>query len=229
VELKVLIIEDDANVVEAVSLCLQLRWPDITLSIAAEGTRGIEILESSSFDLVILDINLPDFDGFEVLKQVRSFSNVPIIILTVRGMEEDQVRGLETGADDYIVKPFRPRDLIARVNSVFRRAGVPKVTTEQPLVVRGKVVLNLTTNEVRLGEEIAKLTPNESKVLYVLMNNAEHTISSGKISQEVWGKEYMNTDPIKTYIRRLRYKLKDYPPQIILSKRGEGYKFISPM
>lgn len=227
--MKVLVIEDDANVVEAVSLCLQLRWPDITLSIAAEGTRGIEILESSSFDLVILDINLPDFDGFEVLKQVRSFSNVPIIILTVRGMEEDQVRGLETGADDYIVKPFRPRDLIARVNSVFRRAGVPKVTTEQPLVVRGKVVLNLTTNEVRLGEEIAKLTPNESKVLYVLMNNAEHTISSGKISQEVWGKEYMNTDPIKTYIRRLRYKLKDYPPQIILSKRGEGYKFISPM
>jgi two-component system KDP operon response regulator KdpE len=227
--LKVLLIEDDANVVEAVSLCLQLRWPDVTLSIAAEGTRGIEILESGSFDLIILDINLPDIDGFEVLKQVRSFSNVSIIILTVRGMEEDQVRGLETGADDYIVKPFRPRDLIARVNSVFRRASVPKVTTEQPLVVRGKLVLNLTTNEVRLGEEIVKLTPNESKVLYVLMNNAEHTISSGKISQEGWGKEYMNTDPVKTYIRRLRHKLKDYPPQIILSKRGEGYKFIGPM
>ena len=227
--MKVLIIEDDANVVEAVSLCLQLRWPDVTLSIAAEGTRGIEILESGSFDLVILDINLPDFDGFEVLKQVRSFSNVSIIILTVRGMEEDQVRGLEMGADDYIVKPFRPRDLIARVNSVFRRASAPKVTKEQPLVVRGKLVLNLATNEVRLGEEIVKLTPNESKVLYVLMNNAEHTISSGKISQEVWGKEYVNSVPVRTLIRRLRNKLDDSPPQIILSKRGEGYKFISPM
>ncbi len=129
--MKVLIIEDDANVVEAVSLCLQLRWPEVTLSIAAEGTKGIEILESGSFDTVILDINLPDINGFEVLKRIRSFSNVPVIILTVREGEEDQVRGLEMGADDYIVKPFRPRDLIARVYSVLCRAGVPKDTTGQ--------------------------------------------------------------------------------------------------
>ncbi len=98
----------------------------------------------------------------------------------------------------------------------------------QPLVVRGKVILNLITNEVRLGEEIAKLTLNESKVLYVLMNNAEHTISSEKIAQEVWGKEHMNTDSVRTYIRRLRDKLKDKPPQIILSGRGQGYRFVSP-
>lgn len=226
--MKALIIEDDANVVEAVSLCLQLRWPEVTLSIAAEGTKGIEILESGFFDLVILDINLPDIDGFEVLKWIRSFSNVPIVVLTVRGKEDESARGLEMGADDYIVKPFRPRDLIARVNSVLRRAGVPKVTTEQPLVVRGKLILNLTTNEVRLGEEIAKLTPNESKVLYVLMNNVEHTLSSKKISQGVWGEEYMNTDLVRTYIRKLRDKLNDNPPQIILNQRGEGYKFISP-
>ncbi len=226
--MKVLIIEDDANVVEAVSLCLQLRWPEVTLSIAAEGTEGIEILESGSFDIVILDINLPDVDGFEVLKRIRSFSNVPIIILTVRGGEEDQVRGLEMGADDYIVKPFSPRDVIARVNSVLRRAGVHKVTTEQPLVVQGKLILNLATNEVRYGEEIVKLTPNETKVLYVLMNNAEHTTSSEKISQAVWGEEYISTDPVRTYIRRLRHKLKDNPPRIIISKRGVGYRFVSP-
>ena len=226
--MKVLIIEDDANVVEAVSLCLQLRWPEVTLSSATEGTKGIEILESGSFDVVILDINLPDIDGFEVLKQIRSFSNVPIIILTVREHEDDQTRGLEIGADDYIVKPFRPRDLIARVNSVLRRAGVPKVATEQPLVVRGKLILNLTTNEGQLGEEVVKLTPTECRVLYVLMTNLEHTLSSKKISQEVWGEEYTNTDPVRTYIRRLRDKLNDKPPQIILNQRGEGYKFISP-
>ena len=226
--MKVLIIEDDDNVVEAVSLCLQLRWPEVTLSTTAEGTEGIEILESGSFDIVILDINLPDIDGFEILKRIRSFSNVPVIILTVREKEEDQVRGLEMGADDYIVKPFSPRDVIARVSSVIRRAGVHKVTTEQPFVVQGKLILNLATNEVQLGGEIAKLTPNESKVLYILMNNAEHTISSETISQEVWGKEYLNTNPIRTYIRRLRDKLKDKPPQIILSKRGEGYRFVSP-
>ena len=226
--MKVLIIEDDANVVEAVSLCLQLRWPEVIISTAVEGTKGVEMLKSGAFDIVILDINLPDIDGFEVLERTRSFSNVPVLILTVRGKEEDQARGLEIGADDYIVKPFRPRDFVARVNSVLRRAGIPKVTTEQPLVVRGKLILNLTTSEVQLGEGIAKLTPNESKVLYVLMNNAENTISSEKIARGVWGKEYANTDPVRTYIRRLRDKLKDKPPQIILNQRGEGYRFVSP-
>ena len=227
--MKVLIIEDDPNIVEAILLCLQLRWPAVTTSSAAEGTKGIEILESDSVDAVILDINLPDIDGFEVLKRIRSFSNVPIVILTVRGEEEDQVRGLEMGADDYIVKPFSPRDVVARVNSVLRRAGTYKVTTERPLVVQGKLSLNLATDEVKLREGKIKLTPNESKVLYVLMKNAGHTISADKISQETLGKEYVNTDLVRTYIQRLRYKLKDNPSQIILNKRGEGYRFVSPV
>ena len=227
--MKVLIIEDDANVVEAVSLCLQLRWPEVTLSIAAEGTKGIEILESGSFGIVILDINLPDIDGFEVLKRIRSFSNVPVIILTVRGNEDDQARGLEMGADDYIVKPFKPRDVIARVNAVIRRSRVSEVTIEQSSLVRGKLMLNLATNEVQLGEKMVQLTRTECRVLYVLMNNVEHTLSSEKISQEVWRKEYINTDLVRTYIRRLRHKLKDNPPQIILNQRGEGYRFVSPM
>ncbi len=223
--MRVLIIEDSVEVVEAVSLCLQLRWPEATLSVSAEGTRGIEMLELKSFDIIILDINLPDIDGFEVLKQIRSFSNVPIIIVTVRGKEEDQTRGLEMGADDYIVKPFRPRDLVARVNAVLRRAHVPKVGGDQSSVVRGKLTLNLTTNEVLLGDQIIKLTPTESKLLYVLMNNAESTLSSREISQEVWGREYATTDSIRTLIRRLRDKLNDNPPQIILTARGEGYRF----
>lgn len=214
--------------VEAISLCFQIRWPEVTLSVAAEGTKGIEIVESESFDIVILDLNLPDIDGFEVLNRIRSFSNVPIIIVTVRGKEEDQARGLEMGADDYIVKPFRPRDLIARVNAVLRRAHVPEVTEGQPSVVRGKLTLNLTTNEVRLGEEMIKLTPTECKLLYVLMKNAEHTLSSKKISQEVWGKEYTDTESVRTYIRRLRDKLNDNPPEIILTEHGGGYRFVSP-
>ncbi len=227
--MKALIIEDNAEVVEAVSLCLQLRWPEVIISIAAEGNKGIEILESRTFDVVILDINLPDIDGFEVVKQIRSFSNVPVLIVTVRDQEEDQVRGLEMGADDYIVKPFKPRDLIARVNTVLRRTGLSRVAEESHSIVRGKLTLRLTTNEARLGEEIAKLTPTECKLLYVLMNNAEHTLSSDKIIQEVWGKDYMDTDIVRTYVRRLRDKLKDKPPQIIINERGGGYRFISPM
>lgn len=226
--MKALIIEDSADVAEAVSLCLQLRWQQVVPSVVTEGIRGVEILQSESFDIVILDINLPDIDGFEVLNRIRSFSNVPIIIVTVRGKEEDQARGLEMGADDYIVKPFRPRDLVARVSAVLRRSSFPEVTREQPSVVRGKLILNLTTNEACLEDRIMKLTPTESKLLYVLMENAEDTLSSKKISQEVWGKEYMNTDLLRTYIRRLRDKLNDNPPQIILTERGEGYRFVSP-
>lgn len=227
--MRVLIIEDDANVVEAVSLCLQLRWPEVTISTASEGTVGIEVLESESFDIAILDLNLPDIDGFQALRQIRSFSNVPIIILTVRGREEDQAKGLEAGADDYIVKPFRPRDLVARVNAVLRRTRRSEPAPETTSIVRGKLTLDLRKDEVHFGEQMTKLTPTESRILYVLMRDAGDTLSSSKISQEVWGKEYRTSDPVRTYIRRLRDRLNDYPPQIIVNERGEGYRFVSPM
>ena len=126
IKLRVLIIEDSFEVAEAVSLCLQVRWPQTTIEVAPEGTSGLQMLKAENFDIVILDINLPDIDGFEVLRQIRSFSNVPTIILTVREKEEEQVAGLEIGADDYIVKPFRPRDLVARVNAILRRLDSPK-------------------------------------------------------------------------------------------------------
>jgi len=224
-----LIIEDDANVVEAISLCLQLRWPEVNISVAAQGIEGIEKIQSGSFDITLLDLNLPIINGFEVLKRIRSFSNVPIIIITVRGWEEDQAKGLEMGADDYIVKPFRPRDLVARVNSVLRRSRLYEVAEESQSTRRGKLTLRLADSEAQLGEEITKLTPNESKLLYVLMKNAEHTLSNEKIIQEVWGRDSVATDVVRTYVRRLRDKLKDKPPQIILNQRGGGYRFVGPM
>lgn len=226
--MKVLIIEDDANVAEAVSLCLQLRWPEVELSIAPEGIKGVEILKSDSFDAVMLDINLPDIDGFEVLKRVRAFSDVPVVIVTVRGEEDDQVKGLEMGADDYIIKPFSPRDVIARVNSVLRRTSASQAVPSQISIAQGKLFLNFVTGEAQLGEERVKLTPNESKTLYALMNNAGNTISGEQISKVVWGKDSTKTDLVRTYIRRLRDKLKDKPPQIIINERGEGYRFVSP-
>jgi len=227
--LKVLIIEDDPNVVEAFSLCFQLRWPEVTLASAAEGGRGIDVLKTNSFDIIILDINLPDIDGFEVLKRIRLFSNVPIVIVTVRGAEDDQARGLEMGADDYIVKPFRPRDFLARVNTVMRRTRISGPTVEQSSLVRGKLMLNLTTNDMQLGEESAKLTPTECRVLYMLMNNADCTVSTKQVLQDVWGKEHVSSDPVRTIIRRLRDKLSDYPSKIILSERGKGYRFVTPV
>ena len=226
--MRVLIIEDSAEVVETVSLCLQLRWPQAEVVVSAEGMKGVELLRSEPFDIVLLDLNLPDIDGFTVLKQIREFSDVSTIILTVRGREEDQNKGLETGADDYIVKPFRPRDLVARVYAVLRRSNMAKVTRVQPYIIRGNMSLDFASNEVRFEERIIKLTPTECKLLYVFMENSEGTLSNKQISQEVWGKEHTNTDPLRTYIRRLRNKLSDNPPQIILTEYGEGYKFISP-
>lgn len=227
--MKALIIEDNGDVVEAVSLCLQLRWPEIAISTVAEGNRGIEILRFESFDIIILDLNLPDIDGTDVLREIRSFSSVPVIILTVRGKEDDQARGLELGADDYIVKPFRARDLVARVNAVLRRSQVPQITMEQPSLTRGNFTLNLTAHSVQLGEEAIKLTPTECKLLYVLMTNAGHTLGNERILQEVWEEKYMNPDLLRTHIRRIRQKLKDKPPQIILNQRRGGYRFVSPI
>lgn len=223
-----LIIEDDANIVEAVTLCLQLRWPEVDISAAVEGAEGIEMSKLGPFDITILDINLPDIDGFEVLKQVRSFSNVPIIILTVRGNEDDQARGLEMGADDYVIKPFRPRDLIARVNAVLRRSRISMEVTELHSLTRGKFTLNLGNNNLHIGEDTVKLTPTESKLLYSLMKNAGITLSINEILQEVWGKETVNPEILRTHIRRIRDKIKDRPPSIILNQRGVGYRFASP-
>lgn len=223
--MNMLIIEDSPDVVEAVSLCLQLRWPEVTLSTAYEGIKGIERLKSGSFDAVILDINLPDIDGFEVLKQIRSFSNVPVVILTVRGEEDDQVRGLEMGADDYIVKPFRPREIIARLNSVLRRADFSEGGGVNPSIARDNLILHPTTNEARIGDQIIKLTPSEQKLLYILMKYHGHTLDNEILLKEM-GEKDDNAQVIRTYIRRLRKKLSDNPPQMILSERGKGYRFV---
>ena len=227
--MKVLIIEDSPEVVEAVSLCLQLRWPESEILVSAEGNRAIEMLKGNHFDILVLDINLPDIDGFKVLQEVRTSSSVPVIILTVRGKEEDQTRGLEMGADDYIVKPFRPRDLVARVNAVLRRYSSASGGKEKPAIIRGKLTLDLTNNVVTLRDKSTKLTPTEAKLLYILMENPEDTLSGESISREVWGKDPVETDELRTYIRRLRNKLKDNPPRIILTDYGEGYKFVTPL
>ncbi len=226
--MKVLIIEDNAEVVEAVSLCLQIRWPDADISFAYGGLTGVQMVESQNYDIVLLDINLPGINGFEVLKRIRSFSTVPVIILTVRGWEEDQVEGLELGADDYIVKPFRPRELVSRVNSVLRRVNTAAIGAENHTLVRGAIKLLLNSNEVEMGEDKIKLTPTECKVLYAMMKNDGQTLSSKTLLTEILGREDGNTEIIRTYIRRLRSKLKDSPPSIILNDRGGGYRFVTP-
>lgn len=226
--LRILIIEDDLEVAESISLCFQMRWPEVGLSVASEGVEGVEMLKSGPSDLIILDLNLPDIDGLEALKQVRSFSKVPIIIVTVRGDEQDQVMGLELGADDYIVKPFRPRDLLARASAVMRRSQETEPTEEYPLIARGDLSLNVTTDETLLRGQKIKLTPTESRLLYVMMKSSAQTLSGEEIFKRVWGGNQPNGETLRSYIRKLRDKLSDNPPRIILTERGRGYRFVSP-
>ncbi|MCX6013075.1 MAG: response regulator transcription factor, partial [Chloroflexi bacterium] len=145
-------IEDSADVTESISLCIQLRWADAHITRVAEGEKGLESFKSEEFDIVILDLNLPDMNGMDILKQIREVSLTPVIIVTVRGSENDEVKGLEMGADDYIVKPFKPRDLVARVNAVLRRCTVKQPgKNESASIMSGKLSLDLSTNKVQIN------------------------------------------------------------------------------
>jgi two-component system KDP operon response regulator KdpE len=229
--MKVLVIEDNPEIVRTVTLCFQLRWQGANIISAAEGGKGIQLAQAESPDIVILDLGLPDMDGFEVLKQVRLFSNVPVIILTVREDELDKVRGLEEGADDYITKPFSPLDLLARVKAVVRRSHMPdQWETHVPPFQAGPLSINFASREVILNTEQVHLTPHEFDLLTFLVKNEGKVLSHQSLLNSVWGTEFIDVSTLKKYVYQLRLKLQDTtePPKMILSERGVGYKFLRP-
>jgi len=228
--LNVLVIEDDPQIVESVTLCFELRWAGANIISASEGEKGILLVEKELPDVVILDIGLPDIDGFEVLRQVRSFSNVPVILLTARSQEIDKVKGLELGADDYVVKPFAPAEFLARVKAVLRRSHMSEPQAGEKPFTRGNLKIDFGTREVSISDGLIKLTPSEYNLLCELVRNEGKALSNQMLLERIWGPEYTSeTDYIKVYIQRLREKLGEVPgdPKMILSERGIGYKFVS--
>ena len=226
--MKILIIEDDREIVEAISLAFRMRWPEAKLVSTHLGEKGVELVEIEDPDVVILDLGLIDISGFEVLKQIRFFSTVPVIIVTVRAEEADIVRGLEVGADDYIVKPFSYMELLARVRAVLRRSEVPESYTDEDNFISENLEINFSTREVRVGDKVLKLTPTEHKLLYLLVSNKGRVVTHRKLMQQVWGDDYIeDTNYLRAYIRRLRNKLQDDPPKMILTEHGLGYRFVS--
>lgn len=231
--MKVLLIEDSPEIVKGVSLTFKLRWSDAVIISAENGTDGIKKVEEDSPDIIILDINLPDMSGFDVLEHVRQFSEVPVIILSARDQEIDKVRGLEIGADDYIVKPFSPSELLVRCQAVLRRAGTHSSgETELHPIESGNIYLNLNTNEFIVDNEKIHLTPNERRILYYLASNENRVVTQDAIKQYVWGNEakYLDNTALKRYIYQLRLKLGDNAnePKLILNERGIGYRFVKP-
>ncbi|MDO8567574.1 MAG: response regulator transcription factor [Dehalococcoidales bacterium] len=229
--MKVLVIEDDPGIVEVVSLCFQLRWSGATLFSAATGARGIELVEAESPDVLILDVGLPDMDGYHVLREVRSFSDVPIIMLTVRGEDTSVAKGLELGADDYITKPFSHIELIARVQAVLRRSQGLSVSEEERPYNGGKLSVDFTRNEVFVRGKPVKLTSTERKLLYYLIRNEGRVLSHETLLAKVWGDTYMDArDLLRVHIQHIRQKLEDDTevPNIIVTEHGMGYKFVKP-
>lgn len=227
--MKVLVVEDSPEVVEAVRLCFELRWPGAGMVTTPSGSKGVELVEAESPDVVILDLGLPDMDGLDVLKEVRSFSDVPVLILTVRGDEISKVKGLEMGADDYMVKPFGHMELLARVRAILRRSHMPQLKSEERPLAIGDLVIDFSAREVTQGGGTVQLTPTEWKMLTELARNAGKVLSYEALLRRVWGDEYTDaTEHIKKYVYRLRQKLGDDPenPRIIISVRGLGYKFM---
>ena len=230
--MKVLLIEDNPEIVNGVTLTFKLRWPEATVVVTEEGTAGIQLAKTESMDIVILDINLPDISGFEVLRQIRLFSTVPIIILSVRREEVDQLQGLEMGADDYIVKPFSPANLLSRVKAVLRRSSRQEPEAKDPPLVMGNIYIDLTEKEVFLDNQHVHLTATEAKIFFYMARNSGRLLTQEAIMNEVWGSEanYIDNSTLKTYIYQLRAKLgdKSEPPRLIVNERGLGYRLLKP-
>ncbi len=225
--MKVLIVEDDKEIVDAITLAFQIRWPEAKVVSTRLGRKGIELVETENPDITILDLGLPDISGFEVLSQIRLFSHVPIIILTVRADETDVVKGLEWGADDYILKPFRQLELLARVKALIRRQS----TSDEEELVAGTLHLDVTSGQLKSsGKEIA-LTITESRILAHLIRNSGHVVTHSSLAEAVWGNDYPGAaDSLKVHIRRLREKIEENPsqPKFILTKAGVGYYLAKP-
>jgi len=229
--LKVVVIDDAPDIVEVVTLCFQLRWSGAEVLSANDGNGGLQLIETESPDIVILDINLPDIDGYNVIRELRSFSQVPVIMLTVKGEDVDIARGLELGADDYMVKPFSHIELLARVDAVLRRSRGAPVTSEERPYVAGKLSVDFAGNEVKVDGKPVKLTSTEMKLLRQLVRNEGRLLTHENLLAKVWGEGYQDTrDLLRVHIQHLRQKLGDSmsSPRVIVTEHGMGYKFVRP-
>jgi len=231
--MRVLVVEDSTDIIETVALTLELRWPEANLISTSYGEKGVELAKKQLPDVIILDLGLPDMDGFEVLRQIRGFSDVPLIILTARGDEGAKIKGLEMGADDYIVKPFSAGEFLARVKAALRHSQMPAKTAkvgEKPFI-RGSLRIDFTSREVSVDDKPIRLTRSEYDLLYQLVTNEGKVLSSQMLLDKVWGPEHTaDTEYVKVYIESLRKSLKEPPgnPTMILNVGDTGYKFVSP-
>ena len=219
--IKILIIEDDSAIVR--NLSELLRQEGFSVSCALNCNDALNKLEGSSFDLVLLDVLLPDGSGFALCKRIKSVTDCPVIFLTASSDEFSVVTGLDIGADDYIEKPYRPRELISRIKSVLRRSG-----KSQSTVRAGSIIVDIDKGTVTKNGRDVFLSALEYKLLLVFLNNPDVILTRNKLLSEIWdiAGDFVNDNTLTVYIKRLRDKIEDdvQNPRIILTVRGLGYK-----
>ena len=223
---RILVVDDEERMVRFIRM--NLEHDGFQVIEAFNGKQAIDKLRDTP-DLILLDVMMPDLDGFEVLETVREVTNVPVIMLTAKGEEDDRVRGLELGADDYITKPFSPRELVSRVKAVLRRTEGVTGSMHGLIEVDNRLKIDFDRREIWLEGKLVKLRPTEYRLLYHLVQNAGWVVSHDQLLQKVWGYEYRDEPHyVRLYINYLRQKLEKDPadPKYILTERGVGYRFV---
>ncbi len=224
---RILVVDDEERMVRFIRL--NLEHDGFQVIEAFRGTHAIESLRSDMPDMVLLDVMMPDIDGFEVLRLIRESSSVPVIMLTAKGEEDDRIRGLELGADDYITKPFSPRELVSRVRAVLRRTETAGSSTHGLIEVDERLKLDFDRREIWVDGELVQLRPTEYRLLYHLVQNAGWVVTHDQLLAKVWGYAYRDEPHyVRLYINYLRKKLEKDPsdPRYILTERGVGYRFV---
>ncbi|MFZ3150839.1 MAG: response regulator transcription factor [Anaerolineaceae bacterium] len=224
---RILVVDDEKGLVKVIRLNLEQDGFEVVE--ANNGAQAMDKLRATLPDLVLLDVMMPDMDGFEVLGMIREVGNTPVIMLTAKGEENDKVHGLELGADDYVTKPFSPRELTSRIRAVLRRGSFVDETDTGKIDVDGRLVIDFDRHEVWVAGELVKLRPTEYRLLYHLVKNAGWVLTHDQILTKVWGYEYENEPHyVRLYINYLRKKLEKDPthPKYILTERGVGYRFV---
>ncbi|MDE2748653.1 MAG: response regulator transcription factor [Chloroflexota bacterium] len=222
---RILVVDDEPRMIGFIRMNLELEGH--LVSEAHSGLGALDAIRTQLPDLVLLDVMMPELDGFETLRMLREFSDIPVIMLTAKGEENDKVYGLELGADDYITKPFGPRELSSRIKAIFRRLEKP-TTEEAILQIDDRLSVDFNRREAIVAGERIKLRPTEYRLLYHLIRNAGWTVPHDQLLQKVWGYEYRDeAHYVRLYVNYLREKIEEDPsdPRYIITERGVGYRF----
>ena len=223
----ILVVDDEPRMIRFIRMNLELEGYKVL-----EATNGLEALErvrEDLPDLVVMDVQMPEMDGFEALEHIRQVSTVPVIMLTVKADEEDKVRGLELGADDYVTKPFSPRELSSRIKALLRRLEMPSPPAKTVIQIDDRLTVDFHRHQVVVDGEPVRLRPTEYRLLYHLISNAGWVMSHETLLSKVWGHEYRDESHLlRLYVTYLRKKIEVDPgnPQYILTERGLGYRFV---